>query len=738
MIRPRALFALSWSYLLETWRSKPALLWNLVLPILYIIGLSYIFGGGETARVTRIVPGIMTISLITAAFFGIALHMVSLREKGLYRRFRVTPLTALTVVLAHALTALVNILVGAGLQLLVAWLVFRVKLESSPPEVLLALLLSAFAFIPLGLLVGSVASDMKSGPAISNLIFLPMMFLSGAAVPLFLMPAWLQKASRLLPATYVVEILQAAIFRGFTPDRIATPAAILLLTGFIGFAFNAFLFRWESKEPLNRKGLLLTLVILAVVYGTAFARSVRLDSTRPPGASANRAKPGAGAQVLAGMTILDGTGGRIENGQVVIENGKIVEVLSEEDGLPEGVAVTRLPGQFLIPGLIDSHVHLGGSAGGSITSAEFAPDRVIHDLQAYLGVGVTSFLSLTDDAEDMKSLREEQKLGMMRTPRPFFSGPGLTAPGGHPAKYFRIVPGLAKRMTRQVTTAAEAEAAVRALAAVPVDLVKLFLEGGRPGEPLPVLSEAAFRAGIRTAKSLGLKTTVHVDSDQDARLAIDAGADSLEHMPSDLSDETIRLLVAKGITLTPTLTATEGLMNALNGTPLTDPLVKEWVLPEVLTTLQSPNSWLERERKAAGAVQFYTGRHADVLRATRRAVQGGVTLLAGSDAGNPEAFHGLGLIHELELLVNEAGMTPAAALTAATSTAAKRLGSTTVGRIAPGAFADLVVLGADPTRDIRALRDIRAVYLGGKSLHRDTLLTTSPGSWMPRSGVQSE
>ena len=172
------------------------------------------------------------------------------------------------------------------------------------------MLLAAFAFIPLGLIAGSVARDMKTAPLISNLIYFPMVFLSGAAMPLSLMPTWAQRVATLLPATYVVELLRFEIL-GLWPsvERLAVPAGILILTGVIAFAFNAWLFRWESGDPVNVRGLILALSALAIVYGTALATKVKLDSARatedrqPESAGRVRA---SGARALVGMTILDG------------------------------------------------------------------------------------------------------------------------------------------------------------------------------------------------------------------------------------------------------------------------------------------------------------------------------------------------------------------------------------------------------------------------------------------------
>jgi imidazolonepropionase-like amidohydrolase/ABC-type multidrug transport system permease subunit len=735
--RIRGLGALCRAYLIETWRSKAAIFWNLAFPLVVLIGLSFIFGAGKADRVSYMIPGILTINLIAASFFGVSLYMVGLRQSELYRRFRVTPVSPLAVVLAHSATALINISISIILQLAVAWALFRIEIRGSVPEVALALLLAMFAFIPLGMLVGSVAADMKSAPAISNLLFFPMMFLSGAAMPLFLMPAWLQRVAALLPATYAVEVLQAAVVRGDVLEGLAVPAGILIVTGLLALAFDARLFRWESREPIDRRGLVLAVASLAAVYLAAFAGGVKLRTAQVPEGMAEEMSPsgprklGPGALVLRGMTILDGSGGRIERGQVIVERGRIVEVGPAGSPPPEGVPVTDLSGLYLIPGLIDSHIHLGGSAGGSVSSGEFMPARLIHDLQVYLAMGVTSFVSMTDDLDDLKRLREAVAAGTMRAPRPYFSGPGLTARGGHPAKFFVTVPGLATRMTRQVGTEAEAEAAVRELAAKKVDLVKLFLEGGWIGDPVPVLPEPALRSAIRTAHELGLRTTVHVDNDRHARMAIDAGADGIEHVPPDLSEETAARMAARGVTLTPTLVAFEGLAASVTGEQTTDPLALEWVAPNILDSLGSPDSWIAEVHEKPEAVAYYTDRRAKALTAVRRAVAAGVLIVAGSDAGNPAAFHGPGLIRELELLVKAGGMTPEAALAAATGGAARRLRSREIGRIAPGAFADLVVLGADPARDIRALRDVRAVYFRGALIQRETLLSTPPGSWMP-------
>lgn len=270
----RGVSALSYAYLLDSWRSKPSIFWNFAFPILVLIGCSYIFGKGDPAMVAQIIPGILTINVLAATLFCISFYMVSLRERELYRRLHATPVTAATVVVAHSLTALVNIAIACALQFAIAKILFRIVIRGSAIDVTIALLLTAFAFIPLGLLVGSVAQDMRTGPAISNVLFFPLVFLSGAAMPLFLTPTWIQRLSTLVPSTYAVELLQTAILRGDVHNGIAGPGAILVLTGVVVFAFDILLFRWESSEALNRKRLSAALLSLAMIYVAAFVHTI--------------------------------------------------------------------------------------------------------------------------------------------------------------------------------------------------------------------------------------------------------------------------------------------------------------------------------------------------------------------------------------------------------------------------------------------------------------------------------
>ena len=324
-------------------------------------------------------------------------------------------------------------------------------------------------------------------------------------------------------------------------------------------------------------------------------------------------------------------------------------------------------------------------------------------------------------------LRNLVATGAMRAPRVFFSGPSITAPEGHPAEMFSFVPGLADQLTRQVKTADEARKAVRDLALLEVDIIKLVLEPGYPGRPLPRLDLEAFKAAVAEAKERGLKVTVHVGTDGDARAAIDAGADGIEHSPRGLSAETITLLAAKKVTFTPTLTVYDFDWKRTQ-IQAPDERLKRLVIPEVLAGLVDPQGFFQKFMVDTEVMQGLSRNFLTGVTSVQAASRAGVTIIAGSDSGNPATFHGHALIHELELLA-QAGLPLSEVLLSATSRPASRLGQRTLGRLERGAVADMVVLNEDPLATVSAYRDIASVYLGGRKLDLARLFDSPAGPW---------
>lgn len=265
MSAARGVMELSRAYLLQTVRSRSALIWTLAFPQVWLFLFALIYRnipGGVGARL----PGLLTITAFSGSFFGVAYTLVTEREQGILRRFWVTPATSTTVVAANAVRSLATVTASLIMQGIVAWLVLDVEFGASLPVVAVVLAFGVWAFVPLGLIMGSAAKDMRSAPAIGNLIFFPMIFLSGAALPTELLPGWLQVFGRMLPTTYLVQALDGVMVQGQSLVQQAAPLAVLLISGFVSFGFNSLLFRWESTQPLGAKRVGAAVGSLAVLY----------------------------------------------------------------------------------------------------------------------------------------------------------------------------------------------------------------------------------------------------------------------------------------------------------------------------------------------------------------------------------------------------------------------------------------------------------------------------------------
>jgi imidazolonepropionase-like amidohydrolase/ABC-type multidrug transport system permease subunit len=723
----RQMLALIRAFLTEIRRSKTALFWMTAFPLGFLLLFGFVMARSDPRVMAFMMPGLLTTTLMSGSLFGVAFPLVQQREIGLLRRLRVTPVTPAAVVLAHGVVAVMVGLISVVILMNLGRLIFGMQMAGSWPALIAVYLCGASALVPMGLLVGSVARDIRTAPAISNLLFFPLMFLSGSAFPFAMLPDGVKRFARFLPTTYLNDTYAGVIVRGEAVWALAGSLAVLLALGVIGIVLTAMLFRWEGTDPVPRRSLAMIAAAFAVTMGVAALAAPAFRIAEMPGT--RRIDPGEArgrVLVLRGATVFDGLGGRIEKARIVVRDHRVAEISLDDDrvAVPDGATVVDVDGRFIIPGLFDSHVHWGGSGGTGMSPVEQSGARLAHDYEAALASGVTSVVSLTDGLDEMESVATGVAAGKKRAPRTFYSGPSLTARGGHPAAMFDFMPGLhpnaqsprvggplAEMLTRQIDTPDAAREAIAELYQRRVDLVKLVLEPGFEGRPLPRLQEDVFRAAVAEAKSRRLRTTVHVGTDADAQLAIDAGANGLEHTARGLTDKTINLMAARKVTFTPTLVVLdwEWKRGAIRGN---DPDVRRLAMPAIMQSLLTPQSPLTTMLNEGPVATRMAAALAQSISQVRAAVRAGVPVLAGSDAGNPATFHGISLIRELELLA-EAGMPLTDVLKAATSRAADRLGQAALGRISPGAVADLVILDGDPTANVSAYRRVASVYLGG-------------------------
>jgi imidazolonepropionase-like amidohydrolase len=414
--------------------------------------------------------------------------------------------------------------------------------------------------------------------------------------------------------------------------------------------------------------------------------------------------------VIDHVNIVDGTGSPIlRNGAIVIEGGRIRDIGRRGTirGGP-GITILNAEGKWAIPGLIDAHVHFDQS--GDIYTRPDAVDlrnvrsytdeitwtrsRIPGTLARYLASGVTGVVDMggpfwTFDVRDAANTTTAPHIAV--------SGP-LMATVGVP-ELESADPGVI-----QVNSPQEVWDLIGRIAERKPDLVKvLFVH--RPSDDLDRQS-GLVEAIITESHKRGIRAAVHATELRTAKAALSAGADILVHSVDDrrIDAEFINMLKAREAIYIPTLMVTEGYDEVLGrAVKLTDieqklgdpDVIGSWTqLPE---GVRSPGLLLSRPVEFENLQLLYA---ADVR------------IAAGTDAGNIGTLHGPAIHREMELMA-EAGMRPFDIVIAATKNAAAVMGKREVGTLERGKLADLVLLDADPVRDIKNARKIFKVMKNG-------------------------
>jgi imidazolonepropionase-like amidohydrolase len=380
-----------------------------------------------------------------------------------------------------------------------------------------------------------------------------------------------------------------------------------------------------------------------------------------------------GARLFDGQQLLDAR-------DVLLRDGLIAQIGEINDS--PGATVIDAAGMTLLPGLIDSHVH--------IIAAEM--------LRQAAAFGVTTELDMFMHVELASELRRRVDFTRadFRT-----AGTLATAPHGHGTQFGLPIP--------TITAPDQAAEFVRARLAEGSDYIKIvYDDGGAYGIGFATHSRETLAALITVTHKQGKLAVVHVSDQAAARDAIELGADGLVHVFADspADKEFVELIKSRGAFVVPTLSVIEGLRGG------SDEFAQD---PRLAPLLPDGDAANLKSLFALPAAKTSYGHAIESVRALHEAK---VPILAGTDAPNPGTLHGASMHRELELLV-ECGLTPAQALAAGTSTPAKRFGLSDRGRIAPGLRADLLLVEGDPTADIRATRAVRRAWIAGRPFDHD-------------------
>jgi imidazolonepropionase-like amidohydrolase len=408
------------------------------------------------------------------------------------------------------------------------------------------------------------------------------------------------------------------------------------------------------------------------------------------------AAPAAAETVIvhAGHLITDASRPAAGPSTITITDGRITAVTAGLTPPPAGARLVDLADKTVLPGLIDTHVHLTGTPGEpfwseATNSEEWNTLVGAHHALVTVRAGFTTVRDLGSGRLNGFALRRAIDQGLIPGPRMLAAGQALSTIGGHgDVSGFRPEVAVALDGHNTCTGPDECAAKVREAAKLGADVIKFHATGGVLSQGDKSLGQAFTDAEMKaicdTAHSLGLKAAAHAHADAGIAAAVRAGVDSIEH-GTFASAATIRLMKERGTVFVPTLMAFTGIRERL-GKGIYTPIVEEKV------------------RMTLG----------EVGKAARLARQAGVPVVFGTDAGVFE--HGRNA-QEFALLVDLVGMSPAEAIASATTGAARLLGlENEVGRIAPGYSADLIAVSGDPLRDVRALEHVDYVMVRGKTV----------------------
>ena len=385
---------------------------------------------------------------------------------------------------------------------------------------------------------------------------------------------------------------------------------------------------------------------------------------------------------------------------IVVENGRIVSVTGGLLPAAPGIDLIDLSAKTVLPGLIDSHVHLSTDRGGEqALLASVRDDTPLHAFETEMNgmktlrAGFTTVRNLGDDWGTTLALREAIKRGWVQGPRIVDAAQSISTTGGHMDGRGPLNDDLAAVWIPNPENLCDSVESCRRVVRRQIDrgadVIKFATTGGvNSGTGLGTrMYDDEARALVDTAHAYGRKVAVHAHGTDGIKLAIRSGADSIEH-GTVMDDEAIRLMKQHGTYYVPTLSTVNGYLERL---------------------AKDANSYTPDVRKL---IDWRIGITGQTL---LKAYPAGVKIAFGTDAGVSK--HGRNA-DEFELMVKY-GMPPVEALKAATVNAADLLGlSSEVGSIEVGKSADIIAVSGDPLQDVTVLKKIDFVMARGETIVR--------------------
>lgn len=398
-------------------------------------------------------------------------------------------------------------------------------------------------------------------------------------------------------------------------------------------------------------------------------------------------------KVFVGVRIIDGTGkSSIEDGILIIRAGRISQVgMQSNIEIPEGAEIIDLKSMTLMPGIINTHGHVGNTLG--LESGHYSEENILDHLNLYARYGVTTVVSLGGDGKEAAILRDQQDTTTLDRARIYIAGAVVT--GDSPEEAINVV---------------------NDNVALGVDFIKIRVDDNLG--TTEKMSEEIYGSVIAKAHELGLPLASHLYYLEDAKSLLQAGSDLIAHSVRDqlVDSALIALFKAKNVCYCPTLTR-EVSTFVYEDTPefFDDPFFLREADPQVIEQLKDPER--QQRVKESQSAQTYKLALETAKQNLKILADAGIQIAFGTDSGPPARFQGYFEHLEMELMA-EAGLNPMQIIVSATGDAANCMGFKDLGTLEVGKWADFIVLKKNPLDDIKNSRSIESVWIAGNRISR--------------------
>jgi ABC-2 type transport system permease protein len=282
-----------------TLRNKAFLFFSLIMPMAFFFLYGSVFAKGNPQAVAYLMGPVLSLTVM-GTFWGLSMQLVTWREQGILRRFRLAPIRPSSMIGSSILANFVLIVPTVVIELVLARLVYHVASFGNLLSVFALVTLGIASFGALGLIIASVTNTAQETQIINQFLWFALIFLSGATLPLAILPKIVQRVGLFLPATYLVSGFQRAMIYGQSLANLTVELSSLACWGALAFFISSQLFRWEPEAKLPRNAKLWAIatifpfIVLGIwenQHGKLLSTAASMMSDRPTENAPPPAKP---------------------------------------------------------------------------------------------------------------------------------------------------------------------------------------------------------------------------------------------------------------------------------------------------------------------------------------------------------------------------------------------------------------------------------------------------------------